>query len=678
MTVPLLSTLRSPRLLRLVLACCLGWILGLSLNIVHLSSFLGLPGIAGWASPGGQAVLAQTPASPQVPVPGDPVLGAPVERVPVQINEATLFKVAATPERTATERAKLINLQLKDIVQSKSGAKVTVEERQNRPILLVNDEYLLTVQAQDTDAPKTPAQQAADWAIILQEQLNQAQSLPPESLPKAPVFVNGRPIFELAPIDEKTAADRARIANLQLQAAIASDTLPQVQVRSTHSELAEIRLQEAGTGTSELLVSVTSADTTAPDLSPKAQAELWADDLRSSLRQAQTERSDAARREKMVQALGVLALALGAQVAVSHLWRWCRQRLERWMGEHNSANPYSPRLVNFLFWSTFGTIGVGLWLSVTFYLANLFPVTRQLSYTLRDRLLGGLTNPMIPIGSERYSIVAFVLLGLLLVGLVIVSGTLTDFLKIRFLGALGLDRGVQEAIATVFKYSMIVLGAIILLQIWGLDLSSLTILASALGVGIGFGFQDIAKNFGSGLVLVFERPIQVGDFVEVGQYIGTIEKLGARSTMIRTLDNLYIFIPNSRFLEDEVTNWSHRRTSSRIHIPVGVAYGSDLEKVQAALLEAAQANPNVLKTPEPQVFFKGFGDSSLDFELLVWIARPQQHAQIKSHLNFKIDAAFRRRDISIPFPQRDLHVRSGQPPWIPPNQIQVSTDDPEP
>ncbi|NJN31969.1 MAG: mechanosensitive ion channel [Synechococcales cyanobacterium RM1_1_8] len=201
-----------------------------------------------------------------------------------------------------------------------------------------------------------------------------------------------------------------------------------------------------------------------------------------------------------------------------------------------------------------------------------------------------------------------------------------------------------------------------LLQLWGIDLSSLTILASALGVGIGFGFQDIAKNFGSGLVLVFERPIQVGDFVEVGGYSGTIERLGARSTMIRTLDNLDIFIPNSRFLEEEVTNWSHNRTPTRVKVPVGVAYGSDLKAVEEALLESAQSNKNVLKMPEPAVFFTGFGDSALDFTLMVWIARPQQHVRIKSELNFKIDAAFRRRQIEIPFPQRDLHVRSGKLP----------------
>ena len=223
----------------------------------------------------------------------------------------------------------------------------------------------------------------------------------------------------------------------------------------------------------------------------------------------------------------------------------------------------------------------------------------------------------------------------------------------------GINRGAQEAIAILAKYGLIFIGTLVLLQIWGLDISSLAIVASALGVGIGLGLQDIAKNFGSGIVLVFERPIQVGDFVEVGDYKGTVERIGARSTEIRTLDRVSIIVPNSRFLENEVINWSHRNPISRLHLPVGVAYGCDAKAVEGALLEAASSHASVLKSPPPQVLFKSFGDSSLNFELLVWTKEPERQFLLTSDLYYKIYEVLGQRQIEIPFPQRDLHLRSG-------------------
>jgi small-conductance mechanosensitive channel len=181
-------------------------------------------------------------------------------------------------------------------------------------------------------------------------------------------------------------------------------------------------------------------------------------------------------------------------------------------------------------------------------------------------------------------------------------------------------------------------------------------------VGIGFGLQDIAKNFGSGLVLVFERPIQVGDFVEVGTFQGTVERIGARSTIIRTLDQLSIIVPNSRFLEEEVINWNHDNPISRLHLPVHIAYGSDVELVRSLLLEAAKGQSGILSTPKPQVFLQGFGDNGLDLELLVWIAEPSKYVILKSELYFRLEALLRQHQIEIPFPQRDLRLRTGNLP----------------
>jgi small-conductance mechanosensitive channel len=181
-----------------------------------------------------------------------------------------------------------------------------------------------------------------------------------------------------------------------------------------------------------------------------------------------------------------------------------------------------------------------------------------------------------------------------------------------------------------------------------------------LSIGLGIGLQNIAKNFGSGLILVFERPIQVGDFIEVGDLHGTVERIGARITEIRTLDRVSIIVPNSRFLDSEVINWSHGNPISRLHLPLGVAYGSDPQHVRTVLIEAARSHPKVLASPDPSLLFKGFGDSSLDFELLVWTAEPDKQFLLKSDLYFLIYEVLNQNQIEIPFPQRDLHLRSGK------------------
>lgn len=289
-----------------------------------------------------------------------------------------------------------------------------------------------------------------------------------------------------------------------------------------------------------------------------------------------------------------------------------------------------------------------------------FNLSRQLSYQITSILISTFTSSILTLGSKSYTVVDLLILVALLAGWVILAGTLTNLFRSRVLSFAGIDRGAQEAIAILTRYSLIAIGTLVVLQVWGLDISSLTILASALGLGIGLGLQNIAKNFSSGLVLVFERPIQVGDFVEVGELKGTVEQIGGRSTEIRTLDHVSIIVPNSHFLEMEVINWSHGNPISRLHLPVGVAYCSDPQAVRAALLEAARNHPDVLKTPPPYVLFTGFGDSALNFELLIWTAEPNKQFLLKSELFFQIYEVLAERKIEIPFPQRDLHLRSAK------------------
>jgi potassium efflux system protein len=303
-----------------------------------------------------------------------------------------------------------------------------------------------------------------------------------------------------------------------------------------------------------------------------------------------------------------------------------------------------------------------VWLGAGAFIASLFPLTKRLRFLVFNSLEDGLFNRSLQLGEQQYSLFNLLLLLAVLLGLVIAASAVTNLLRSRFLRMTGISVAAQEAIAVLSKYTLILLGGVIVLQIWGIDLSSLALVASGLGIGIGFGLQNIVKDFVSGLVMVFERPVQVGDFVDFGQVKGTIARIGSRSTEIRTLDHVSIIVPNSRFLESEVINWSHGNPVSRIRLPVGVSYHADPEQVRGALLDACQQAPSLLKAPSPQVFFTGFGDSALEFELVVWIANPSRQVVISSDLYFAIEASLRRHHIEIPFPQRDLHIRSGHLP----------------
>ena len=253
----------------------------------------------------------------------------------------------------------------------------------------------------------------------------------------------------------------------------------------------------------------------------------------------------------------------------------------------------------------------------------------------------------------------FLLVGLLILVFWISSRT-KRFLFNRFLVHSGLDRSLQYAISQIASNVVLIVGIFVVLQNTGIHLEALTVFAGAVGVGIGFGLQNITSNFISGLVILAERPITIGDRVEVGGVTGQVQKIRARSTVLVTSDNITTIIPNQKFIDSPVTNWTYGDPKVRFRIPVGVAYGSDVEKVRATLIEAAAEDPHTLDDPAPSVFFVEFGSSSLNFELVAWSDemshRPRRY---QSDLNFAIDKKFREAGIEIPFPQRDLNIRSG-------------------
>ncbi|MEY2543757.1 MAG: potassium-dependent mechanosensitive channel [Verrucomicrobiota bacterium] len=265
-----------------------------------------------------------------------------------------------------------------------------------------------------------------------------------------------------------------------------------------------------------------------------------------------------------------------------------------------------------------------------------------------------------PLPGVTLSLVQIFLLIALLVAVFWISSRTKRFLFNRFLAKSGLDRSLQYAIAQIVSNVVLIVGIFIVLDNAGIHLGALTVFAGAVGVGVGFGLQNIASNFISGLVILAERPITVGDRVEVAGIAGQVQHIRARSTVIVTNDNITMVVPNTKFIDSPVTNWTYGDPRVRFRVPVGVAYGSDVKKVREALLAAAEENPNTLKDPAPSVFLEKFGENSLDFELVVWSSemsyRPRRY---RSDLNFAMEEKLREAGIEIAFPQRDLHIRSG-------------------
>ncbi|GAB4236734.1 MAG: hypothetical protein Kow00121_63940 [Elainellaceae cyanobacterium] len=474
---------------------------------------------------------------------------------------------------------------------------------------------------------------------------------------RASVVIDGVELFRLGTTTDVTAEERAAIANRQIQAAVESGDDPEVEV-AIEDQQPKLFLD------GNQILTITQQDLT-EGRSPLQQANFWASRIENQIEEAQRQRTNAYLQIAIVQAIVIGIVALLIHIALGRFWR-------RTLGPELRAVTHIPdpdtsqinqhQSLDLFLGLLLLLARIGVWLGAALYVTNLFPWTRGWSYRLTGILIDSFVAPLFKLGENQYSVINLLTLAALLFALEIITKTITNLVKTRVLRVTITNRGTREVIAVILRYSLLFIGALVLLQIWGIDLSSLALLASALGIGIGLGLQDIAKDIGSGLVLLFERPIQVGDFVQVGEFEGTIEQIGARSTLIRTLDHISIIVPNSRFLSGEVINWSHRNPVSRLHVPVGIAYGSDMNTARSALLEAAQEHARVLTNPKPVVFFRGFGDSSLDLDLLVWTAEPSKHVLIKSELYFDIEAKFRKYNVEIPFPQRDLHVRSGNLP----------------
>lgn len=271
-----------------------------------------------------------------------------------------------------------------------------------------------------------------------------------------------------------------------------------------------------------------------------------------------------------------------------------------------------------------------------------------------------LSQPLITLGESRLTFGLVLTLAISFIVLFVGSEWIRRFLVKKILAKRDMAIGTRESIGTIVKYILIVAGMFSILQTNGIDLSAFGVLAGAIGVGIGFGLQNITNNFISGLIILFEQPIKVGDRIEVGDVTGDVVKISSRATTIITNDNISIIVPNSKFIDSEVINWSHNEHRIRFNFPVGVSYKEDPEKIKRILLEVANANPGILTTPESDVLFDSYGDNSINFNLRVWTSTYINKPKVlRSELYYEIFRRFGDEKIEIPFPQRDIHLKSG-------------------
>ncbi|MDD2420041.1 MAG: mechanosensitive ion channel [Bacteroidales bacterium] len=261
------------------------------------------------------------------------------------------------------------------------------------------------------------------------------------------------------------------------------------------------------------------------------------------------------------------------------------------------------------------------------------------------------------LGSSDFTTKTFLWLVLSLLLLFFFAEKIKKLLVKKIFPRYNIDVGVAESVGKIIQYILIVVGFIVIFQTTGIDLSALGVLVGALGVGIGFGLQGITNNFISGLIILFERPVKVGDRVEIEGLEGNIIKVSGRATTILTNDNIAVIVPNSDLINKRVVNWSHNNRRVRITVPVGVSYKEDPLVVQKILVEVAKKNKGVMESPEPYVRFDEYADSSLNFSLLVWSRDFSDKPRIlKSELYYAIFAEFKKQGVEIPFPQRDIHI----------------------
>jgi small-conductance mechanosensitive channel len=361
-------------------------------------------------------------------------------------------------------------------------------------------------------------------------------------------------------------------------------------------------------------------------------------------------------------AVGVVGslLALGATLLLNRLFRELYNNLDygrhSWNRRLRKAMGLKPGdSMPGLFWLRLITV-VSLWLLFGYVMLQAWDVSETIILNIQTALTQGFTIWSLQIIPARFASAIITIAVILTVG-----GWFRKRMESTWLKHTRLDRGAREATVKITGYIIITIAVIAGLSVAGFNFQSIAIIAGALSVGIGFGLQNIVNNFISGLILLFERPIKTGDWIVVGNTEGYVKRIRIRSTEIQTFDRADVIVPNSELIANQVTNWMLHDTRGRARVAVGVAYGTDTQKVKDILENVANEHPGVVtdgSSPKPRALFRGFGNSSLDFELRCHIKDIDERLSVISDLNFAIDAAFRENGIVIPFPQRDVHIKN--------------------
>jgi small-conductance mechanosensitive channel len=278
-----------------------------------------------------------------------------------------------------------------------------------------------------------------------------------------------------------------------------------------------------------------------------------------------------------------------------------------------------------------------------------------------DKLYYYVNFPLLKLGESQITAWTIAYILLLLIILYTVTNRMKRLVVDRLFAKSHIDYGVRQAIGSIVAYTIIAIGTLVILDSAGINLSALTIVAGALGIGIGFGLQNVTTNFISGIIVLLERPIKVGDRVQVEGATGDVIKISLRATTIVTNDNIAVIVPNSEFISSKVINWSYRNPDVRCNFPISVAYGTDPELVRDVLLEIAENHPGVLKDKKPDVLLDEFGDSGVNFILRAWTrAYTSKPGVLRSEINYEIAKKFGQHGIQIPFPQREVFLRGGE------------------
>jgi small-conductance mechanosensitive channel len=265
------------------------------------------------------------------------------------------------------------------------------------------------------------------------------------------------------------------------------------------------------------------------------------------------------------------------------------------------------------------------------------------------------------LGNQNVSIVVLLRATVIVMLFWLAATLIRDYCEFRIYPQLNIDPGVANAINTFTVYSIVAIGVLASVEAVGLGMGTVTLFAGAFGIGLGMGLQSMANNLTSGLTLIFTRALRKGDVVTTGDTLGIIQEVGIRATRMKTPDAIEYLVPNSEFVDGKLVNWTRSDPYTRVHVPIGVSYDAAPEVVRRIMQEVAASTPNVQPAPPPEVRFANLGDSSLNFELLLWInVKEVQPERVRSDLYFALFRALKEAGIEIPFPQRDIHIRSSE------------------